>query len=169
MYALYEYVPMRRIKSASFRQLDINRRILDFKDGRNYASRWAAHMMAYCLQCLDLRDVVIVCLPASSQLSYVRRFKRFTKELCKLTHAVDGFSMVTIHSCREKRHLSKERSHISCMSNASIDESIRGRKVLVVDDICTSCSSAKEFISFLSAVGAEVVMAVFLAKTKQFY
>ncbi len=164
MYALYDYVPQRRLKRATFEQKDLNRRILDFKDGRIYATKWAAKMMAYCLQCLDLHEVTVVCCPASCQYSYVRRFRRFTHYLCRLTRAVDGFDLVRIRSCREKRHLSGR--HISCMENACIDAAIRGRKVLVVDDICTTCSSACEFIESLRAAGAEVVMAVFLAKTR---
>ncbi|MCR4602451.1 MAG: phosphoribosyltransferase [Prevotella sp.] len=166
-YALYEYIPKRRIYKASFEQLDLNRRILDFKDGRNYASRWAAHTMAYALQAVDLSDTVVMCIPAHSQHAYVRRYKRFLSEFCSRSNAVNGFDYVRIHGCREMKHLSAQRHYVSCMSNASIDAGIRGRKVLVIDDICTTCSSAATFISCLRAAGAEVVMAMFLARTKR--
>ena len=165
-YALYDYLPGRLLKAASFDQRDLNRRILDFKDGRNYAKRWAARAIAYSLQCTDLRDVVLICIPASCQHTYVRRYKRFAREFCRLSQAVNGFDMVKVISRREKKHLSRDRSHISCVANAIVDEGITGRKVLLVDDICTTCASANDFIRFLSAAGAEVVMTVFLAKTR---
>ncbi len=165
-YALYEYIPQRMTRRASFEQLDINRRILDFKDGRNYAKRWAAREMAYSLQQCDLHDVVVMCLPAHSHRAYVRRYKRFMEDLCSSCHAVNGFDMVRIHGERDQKHLSSERSSVSCMSNATVDAAIRGRKVLVVDDICTTCASANDFIRCLKAAGAEVVMAMFLAKTR---
>ncbi|MBR2290797.1 MAG: phosphoribosyltransferase [Prevotella sp.] len=165
-FALYDYLPKRYMGKASFEEMDLNRRILDFKDGRNYAKRWAAHQMAYCLQSVDLHDVIVICLPASCQHTYTRRYKRFMKELCERCHAVNGFGMVRIHGSREKRHLSRERCHISPLSNATIDAGIKGHKVLVVDDICTTCSSANDFIDGLRAAGAEVVLTMFLAKTR---
>ncbi len=165
-YALYDYIPMRYSKYLSFRQRDLNRRILDFKDGRCYATRWAARQMAYCLQALSLQDVTIVCIPASSEYSHVRRYRRFCTELCALCNAINGFDLVKVGASRDKKHLSAERDSISCVRNASIDGSICGRKVIVVDDICTTCASANEFIVALRAAGADVVMAMFLAKTK---
>lgn len=168
-FALYDYFPQRFLSRASFEQIDLNRRILDFKDGRSYAAHWAAKEMAACLSALSLRDVTIVCIPASSHYSYVRRYKRFTSELCRRCNAINGFDLVRVESSREKKHLSEDRSYISCMDNAVIDASIRGRKVLVVDDICTTCRSANEFIIGLRAAGADVVMAIFLAKTKTWW
>lgn len=165
-YALYEYTPKRGWRRSSFEQIDTCRRILDFKDGRNYAKRWAAHEMARCLQAVDLSDIIVMCIPASCHHTYTRRFKRFTNEFCRLTRAIDGFSFVQIHASRQKKHLSEDRSHICLMQSCEIDPRIRGRKVLVIDDICTTCSSANEFIIGLQAAGAEVVGAMFLAKTR---
>ena len=166
-YALYDYLPKRFQSMASKEQLLLNQMILDFKDGRNYATRWAAQSMAYTLQAVDLMDVTIVCIPASSQYAYIRRFKYFTQLLCSMCNAVNGFSMIHIHSTREKKHLSQAREAISPLSNACIDASIRGRKVLVIDDICTTCASADLFIDSLKKAGADVVMAMFLAKTRR--
>ena len=79
MIALHNYLPKRFQFMADFYQLDMNRRIIDFKDGRAYATRWAAREMAYSLSLVDLRDVMIVCMPASTRYSYIRRFKRFSE------------------------------------------------------------------------------------------
>ncbi len=165
-YALFQYVPQRF--RMSIEQYLLNRMILDFKDGRSYASRWAAKQMAYCLHRIDLSNVTIVCIPSSCHYTYVRRYKRFMKDLCERLHAVNGFDLVKVNAYREKKHLSNDRCYISCMQNAVISDSVRGQKVLVIDDICTTCASANEFIRCLQDAGAEVVMAMFLAKTKSF-
>lgn len=166
-YALFDYLPKRFQFMASKEQLLLNRMILDFKDGRNYATRWAAWNMAYSLQAVDLRDVTVVCIPASSQYAYTRRFKYFSQLLCSMCGAVNGFDMIRVHTSRQKKHLSASRDSISPMSNACIDARINGRKVLVIDDICTTCSTADNFIDSLRAAGADVVMAMFLAKTRR--
>lgn len=165
-YALYDYVPNRMLSKASWEQQELHRMILDFKDGRSYATRWAARAMAYTLRYVDLRDVVVICIPASSDYAYRRRFKRFSQMLCCLTGAIDGFSMVTVKQKRERRHVAG--AEVDLMGNTCIDSRISGRKVLVIDDICTTCKSADEFIDGLREAGAEVKMAMFLAKTKRY-
>lgn len=81
--ALYNYTPQRRLRKASFEEQDLSRRILLFKDGRKTATTWAANMMAQSLRLMDLSDTIIICVPASCQHTYTRRFKRFTKTLCE--------------------------------------------------------------------------------------
>ena len=44
----------------------------------------------------------------------------------------------------------------------------RGRNVIVIDDIVTTCKTANAFIDRMVAAGAKVNMVLFLAKTKQF-
>jgi adenine/guanine phosphoribosyltransferase-like PRPP-binding protein len=45
----------------------------------------------------------------------------------------------------------------------------RGRKVIVLDDIVTTCKTANAFIDRMVSAGADVSMVLFLAKTKQFF
>ena len=42
-----------------------------------------------------------------------------------------------------------------------------GKKVLVIDDIYTTGQSSRSFIAAMEAAGADVVLAMFLAKTRQ--
>ena len=44
----------------------------------------------------------------------------------------------------------------------------RGKNVLVIDDIYTTGQSSRAFIGAMQAAGADVRMALFLAKTKLF-
>lgn len=165
-YALYDYLPKRMLRRASFEQLELHRMILDFKDGRRYAKIWAAKAMAAALRCMDLRDVVIICVPASTSCSHTRRYKRFSQLLSCLTGADDGFGYVSVSGKRQRRHIAG--GDVGMMQHTCISTAIKGRKVLVIDDICTTCSSANEFIDGLRSAGADVRMALFLAKTKRY-
>lgn len=169
-YALFEYIPKRYAEKASFWQQDLNRRILDFKDGRLYATRWAAKLIAYSLSCLDLTDTVLVGIPAHCPYSHARRYKRFLQLLSSQCNAINGYDHITVKRSREKVHVSRQYDWCTRHTEyIDVDSDFfQGKKVIVFDDICTSCTTANTFISHLQNAGADVCMAVFLAKTKLF-
>ena len=104
-FALYEYIPQRFLSRATFEQQDVSRMIIGFKDGRNVYSRWAAREFARALAAVDLKDVVVVCIPASTRAAHVRRWKRFSSELCRLTGATDGFDRIQVSGSRKRAHV----------------------------------------------------------------
>ena len=167
--AIFEYIPKRFLKRATFEQKDTNRMILGFKDGRNVYSRWAARHFAHALAMTDLHDVVIVCIPASTQCAHVRRWKRFTQELCKRTGAINGFDYVQVRGSRKRAHITGDYELATNVKHyVHIDaEYFHNKKVLVIDDIYTTGQSSRSFIAAMEAAGADVVMAMFLAKTRQ--
>lgn len=164
--ALYTYVPQ-RFSRISFEQQETNRRILDFKNGRTYAKRWAAIAVAGALAAAKLKDVVVVCVPASSQRSYTRRYRKFSQMLCDTCGAADGFDCIKVIGTRDKAHCGARRD-ASLVQNVVISSCLRGRKVLVIDDIYTTGSTSRAFISKLTGAGADVCGAVFLGKTRQY-
>ena len=142
--------------------------ILGFKDGRNVYSRWAARQFAQALSAMNLSDVTIVCIPASTTCAHARRWKRFSRLLCRLTGAQNGFDRVQVYGSRKRAHVTgvyelatniKRYVHIDA-------DFFQGRKVLVIDDIYTTGQSSRAFIGAIEAVGATVVMVAFLAKTR---
>ena len=169
-YALYNYIPQRYLKRASFEEKDLDRKILDFKDGRRYAAKWAAREMARSLALMDLSDTVIVCIPASCKRTNSIRFKWFAEELSNRLGAINGFNHIAVYGNRKKAHITHE--HVladGSNENFHIDEDFfRGKNVIVVDDICTTCKTANAFIERIQSVGANVRMALFLAKTKYY-
>ena len=168
-FALYDYIPRRYQQRATFEQQDICRMILGFKDGRNVYSRWAAHQLAAALRAVDMSDVTIVCIPASTRCANVRRWKRFSQVLCRLTGAQNGFDRVQVFGSRKPAHVTGEYELATNIKHYVHidDEFFRGRKVMVIDDIYTTGQSSGAFIGAMQAVGATVVMAGFLAKTRQ--
>lgn len=169
-YALFDYVPKRKLGKASFELQDLHRMILGFKDGRNLYTRWAVKLFARALSAMDLTDVVIVCIPASTRCANVRRWKRFSDMLCRLTGAIDGFDRVQVSGSRKRAHVTGEHELATNIKHyVHIDaEYFRGRKVLVIDDIYTTGQSSAAFIAAMQAAGATVTMAMFLAKTKRY-
>lgn len=167
--ALYDYVPQRMLKVASQEDIITRMMILGFKDGRNVYTRWAARKFAYALSLMDLTDTVIVCVPASTAWSHTRRWKRFLDILCYRTGAVNGFGYVKVSGSRKRAHVTGDYELCTNIKRyVHLDaERLRGRKVLVIDDIYTTGQSSASFIAALEAVGAEVVMAMFLAKTRR--
>ena len=169
-YALYTYVPRRRVCRTSFEQQDINRMIIGFKDGRNVYTRWAARQFAKTLAFMDMTEYVIVCVPASTNYSHVRRWKRFSHLLAKMTGAEDGFQYVSVSGSRKRAHITGE---YELANNIKHYVHIDAEKLYCWNDpatteIYTTGQSSNAFTAALEAAGATVCMAMFLAKTKQY-
>lgn len=162
-YALYTYMPA-RYQRISFEQQETNRRILDFKNGRSYAKRWAAQVVGQALAAAELSEVVVVCVPASCQRTYIRRYKKFSRMLCNICGMADGFDCIEVVGHRQKAHRGASRNE-ALVQNVVISSSLRGRKVLVIDDIYTTGATSSAFITRLVEAGAKVCGAVFLGKT----
>ena len=165
-YALYDYIPQRNLKRASFEDMERHRRILDFKDGRNYAVKWAARELCKALSLMDLSQTVLVFIPACCKRTNDRRFKKFSAMVCERLGSVNGFDYVQVVGKRRKAHI----DHVHEQDGfVQIDKSqLAGKEVIVVDDIVTSCQTANAFIDKIVSAGAKVRMAVFLAKTKSY-
>jgi phosphoribosylpyrophosphate synthetase len=99
-----------------------------------------------------------------------RRFKEFSNIICERTGAVNGFSHVQVFGHRRKAHI----DHVHELADNAEEyihvdgDFFRGRKVIVLDDIVTTCKTANAFIDRMASAGADVSMVLFLAKTKQF-
>lgn len=166
-FAIYSYIPQRFRKRAKFEEQDISRMIIGFKDGRNIYTRWAVRQFSRSMAAMDLTDTVIVCIPASTSCAHVRRWKRFSSMLCRQTGAIDGFPYIKVVAGRRRAHVTGEYELASNIKHlVRIDDCIRGKRVLVIDDIYTTGRSSEAFISAIEAAGATVTMAMFLARTR---
>lgn len=169
-YALFNYTPKRFLAWSSFEQQDISRMIIGFKDGRNVYTRWAVRQFSSALAAMDLTDVVIVCIPASTEYAHIRRWKRFSQMLSAATGAIDGFNHVRVIGNRKRAHITGDyelATNIKHIVNIDNDY-FKGRNVLVIDDIYTTGRSSDAFIGAMQSAEANVVMSMFLAKTIRF-
>ena len=166
-YAIMQYTPQRYMRRADFETQDTMRHLRDFKAGRRYATKWAADLVAKTLASMDLTNTIIVCIPASCEQTNKRRYKRFSASVCAKCNAINGFEHIQVIGKREKVHISKKHGQ---KSNVQIDtDYFNGKRVLLIDDICTTCATANAFIEQMRAAGADVWMTLFLAKTKNYH
>ena len=167
-FALYSYIPRRKQRKASFEEKDVCRKIIGFKNGRNVYTRWAAIGMAKVLTGVDLSDICIVCIPASTHAAHVRRWKRFCNILCSVTGAQNGFEHVNVFGNRKRAHVTHCYELATNIKHyVDIDkEFFKGRKVIVIDDIYTTGQSSRAFVEAMQRHGAIVVGTLFLAKTR---
>ena len=167
-FALFDYVPQRYLKRASFEDFDRHRRILDFKAGKHYAIAWAAREVSKALSLMDLSRTVVVCIPACCKRTNDRRFRKFSSMVCEQLGSENGFDYVQVVEKRRKAHI----DHVHCLGENGflhIDKDrLADKDVVVADDIVTTCQTADTFIDMMVTAGAKVRMAVFLAKTKNY-
>ena len=169
-HAIYQYLPQRYHKKASFEDLEIAYKIHSFKDGRNFAKRWAADVVCETLSLIDMSNTIFICIPASCQHTHTRRFKKFSAMVCQKTHAENGYDYIHVIGKRPKAHISKTHEFADNTDQyVKIDaEKLAGRNVVVFDDVTTSCKTADAFIERIQQTGANVRLAIFLARTKSF-
>ena len=109
-YALMSYLPQKYLRHASFEAQEADRLIIDFKSGRKYATERVSRLFAKTLSLMDLKDTIIVCIPASCQQTYTRRFRKFSENVCAKTGAINGFDHIKVIGKRDKVHISGEHA-----------------------------------------------------------
>ena len=162
------YTPQRYLRKANFETLMDDNFIWNFKDGKKWATKKGAKMVAQALSTYKLDNVVFMCIPAACQRTYVRRCRDFSSYVCSMCGAIDGFNYVNIIGRRTKKHIS-QCHEANEQTNLAIDEDmIKGKKIILFDDVVTTGATCQEFKERLEKLGAEVVLAIFLGKTKHF-
>ena len=125
-YALLDYVPQRYLRRASFDTLENDRFILDFKSGRRYATDKASRLIGKALSLMDLKDTVIVCIPASScpgKRPQVERptdlYPQVPQFLCQVVRSMWCNRRVRAYTdyrkARQGTHLRRTRSRGQCV------------------------------------------------------
>ena len=82
----------------------------------------------------------------------------------------DGFDRIQVSGSRKRAHVTGDYELATNIKHyVHIDNDyFRGKRVLVIDDIYTTGQSSATFISAMQAAGADVLMALFLGRTKLF-
>ena len=137
-----------------------------FKDGEK-SLLWAK-VFSVCiskLSCFDAikENAVLVPIPASTKKAHGRRFTRFCRELAKRLDIADGFRTLWIEFDREKMKGTIGKNKIENLTFNRIH--IKGKHVLLVDDVITTGTSLVQIGKKLLELGALSVRGVFMAKT----
>lgn len=168
-YALMNYLPQRYLKKANFDTLMDDNFIWNFKDGKKWATKKGAKMVAQALSTYQLDDVVFMCIPAACQRTYVRRCRDFSSYVCDMCGAINGFTYINVSGKKVKKHIARNRTSSDETSNVFIDKDmVKGKKIILFDDVVTTGATCREFKDKLEELGAKVILAIFLGKTKRF-
>lgn len=169
----YSYTPQRYADAADNAAESVRRFVYAFKDGKRTATDFAIRLVAHSLAKwygVSCQDYVLCCIPAATNAKYTRRFKRFAAEVSRLTGVQNGTAHVCIFGKREAkhnnaRHIVSESFGYAVSANPDF---FKGKNVILFDDLITTGTTAEEFAAELEAVGANVLGAMFLARTKYY-
>lgn len=139
-----------------------NRTVYQFKEGRDNCTQYFAKVFRTLEPACEL---TIMFMPCSSEKRYRERFSPLGLFFLKFKDVHSGIDYISFICDRECKHLVDKRSEIDEMSNYIISDAVKGKKVIIVDDLLTTGRSLSAYAECLKKSGAEVIGAIFLAKT----
>lgn len=157
------YYPSRYKRLLDEEQRGFCRTLYAFKEGENHGIDFFKACMAALP--VDTTSCHIMFMPCSNWIKYGQRFKRLdwyiTTNRNELT---SGLYDVDVHSERESLHECKGSERI-LERNYNITGSIKGKRIIIVDDVFTSGQSLTDYKEEIERCGGEVVAAIFYGKT----
>ena len=165
--SLVPYVSNHDLDNVSVDGLAYHDFCLQFKAGHSWATRKAAMMVGNGLKRNSMKNVVFLCVPASTKRKNTRRYQQFSSMVCSICGAEDGFSYLWRDSDYKAEHLS--RSHYNQQARASRllmdEEKIAGKDVVLFDDVCSSGRTMQAAVSEIQKHGGRVAIAITLGRT----
>ena len=157
------YYPSRYKRLLDEEQRGFCRTLYAFKEGENHGIDFFKACMAALP--VDTTSCHIMFMPCSNWIKYGQRVKRLdwyiTTNRNELT---SGLYDVDVHSERESLHECKGSERI-LERNYNITGGIKGKRIIIVDDVFTSGQSLTDYKEEIERCGGEVVAAIFYGKT----
>ena len=157
------YYPSRYKRLLDEEQRGFCRTLYAFKEGENHGIDFFKACMAALP--VDTTSCHIMFMPCSNWIKYGQRFKRLDWYIT--THRkglTSGLYDVDVHSERESLHECKGSERI-LERNYNITGGIKGKRIIIVDDVFTSGQSLTDYKEEIERCGGEVVAAIFYGKT----
>lgn len=157
------YYPSRYKRLLDEEQRGFCRTLYAFKEGENHGIDFFKACMAALP--VDTTSCHIMFMPCSNWIKYGQRFKRLDWYIT--THRKEltsGLYDVDVHSERESLHECKGSERI-LERNYNITGGIKGKRIIIVDDVFTSDQSLTNYKEEIERCGGEVVAAIFYGKT----
>ncbi len=157
------YYPSRYKRLLDEEQRGFCRTLYAFKEGENHGIDFFKACMAALP--VDTASCHVMFMPCSNWIKYVQRFKRLDWYIT--THRKEltsGLYDVDVHSERESLHECKGSERI-LERNYNITGDIKGKRIIIVDDVFTSGQSLTDYKEEIERCGGEVVAAIFYGKT----
>lgn len=157
------YYPSRYKRLLDEEQRGFCRTLYAFKEGENHGIDFFKACMAALP--VDTASCHVMFMPCSNWIKYGQRFKRLDWYIT--THRKEltsGLYDVDVHSERESLHECKGSERI-LERNYNITGDIKGKRIIIVDDVFTSGQSLTDYKEEIERCGGEVVAAIFYRKT----
>lgn len=143
--------------------LTVRDKILQFKNGIDQS--WVQNIIINTM--FQWRkaypNLCLVCLPASTSYNNERRWKCFSENVSKALGIANGFPYIRFVKDGTAKHLSE--THTKTAPELEIDSNFfANKRILLVDDIITTGSSANSFASNFTGIG-EVIGLFAIART----
>ncbi len=168
---LFDYIPMYRKDIQLTRRDRACRNLLyRFKEGHPVYVKIAARLVAQCIEnnpfiMENVRDPLLLVVPASTAELHERRYKTFCEELSRRLGIENGYDRVNIMFDKNQN---KGKSLAGRTYNHYVDEvDVEGRDIFLFDDLLTSGRTYTAMVDGLmgDGYGCGQVFGFFLGKT----
>ena len=165
--SLVPYVSNHNLNNVSVDGLAYRDFCLQFKSGHDWATKKAAMMVGDGLKRNNMKNVVFLCVPASTRTKTMRRYKRFSSMVCSICGAEDGFSYLWRDSDYKAEHLSRSHYNPEAYTSRLLmdEDKISGKKIVLFDDVCRSGNTMQAAIGEIQKHGGKVAIAITLGRT----
>ena len=159
----FDYYPKNRYPSVSSQDESNRRTVWNFKDGSYTAglSRLADFLDGNFTK-EEMKNVVVCVIPASTQYKNDLRYKALCTKIAEKFPVINGYNYISIVSDRND---SRGQKSSDTVWNLSFSNNVRGKTVVLFDDITTRGTSFIQVASKLKEQGANNVIGFFLGKT----
>ena len=159
----FDYYPKNRFPSVTAQQEADRRAVWNFKDGSyTYGLNRLADFLDGNFTKEEMKKVVVCVIPASTQYKNDIRYKTMCAKIAEKFPVINGYNYITINTDRSDSRTQKSSDTVW---NLSFSSSVRGKTVVLFDDITTRGTSFIQVANKLKEAGASNVHGFFLGKT----
>ena len=159
----FDYYPKNRFPSVTAQQEADRRAVWNFKDGSySYGLNRLADFLDGNFTKEEMKNVVVCVIPASTQYKNDIRYKTMCAKIAEKFPVINGYNYITINT---ERSDSRTQKSSDTVWNLSLSSSVRGKTVVLFDDITTRGTSFIQVANKLKEAGASNVHGFFLGKT----
>ena len=159
----FDYYPKNRFPSVTAQQEADRRAVWNFKDGSyTYGLNRLADFIDGNFTKEEMKNVVVCVIPASTQYKNDIRYKTMCAKIAEKFPVINGYNYITINTDRSDSRTQKSSDTVW---NLSFSSSVRGKTVVLFDDITTRGTSFIQVANRLKEAGASNVHGFFLGKT----
>lgn len=104
-------------------------------------------------------------IPSSTIDRTNERYRDFCSRISNMASVNNGFSMLMPKEDRDEVHAGGTRNYDRVLSSIQFDPNIRGKNIILIDDVITTGKSFRLISTKLRQLGASSVYGIVLAKT----